>query len=359
MYGMKGEDDKLIGSTGSNVLKQLDLDNYPYIPPLLEHRKKRKLLTGYVYSLPGMINSVTGRIHTHYTQMVSTGRLSSSNPNLQNLARPEKGQDITIRHCFIPRDATYTFVGNDYSQIELRVMAELLYVLFKDDTMLNEFLEGRDPYVSTAALLSGTPYIDMVDIVDGEHIVKKAFKTIRQNSKAVRLGYNYGMGAPKFRLYARYQYGVIMTALEAATNRKNYYKGYPGLQKLHDSLRDKSLLKAETFAPFKRVRKWDIYPGPTKLSNHPVQGTAGDVLKLAIAWIYRELDKMGYGPCKSWDIMLLLNIHDELIMECKKELVGIVAELLEHYMVKAAKAVLKLVPVEAKPCIMPTLADKA
>ena len=359
MKGMPDQEDDLISSTGANVLAQLDSEEYKFIEPLLSYKKYTKLLTGYIYNLPKLLNAKTGLIHTNYNQIVSTGRFSSSNPNLQNIARPEYGEEITIRSCFVPRSPDNIFVGNDYSQIELRVIAELLSTMYDDDLMLEEFKQGKDPYLSTASLLSGTPYEDMIDIVDGQHIPKKSVKQVRQNAKAVRLGANYAMGARKFRLYAKHQYKVSMSLKEAKDYVYKYTSGYPGLGKYHNAMKDKSLRACYTFPPFNRPRKWDIYPGPAGLINGPIQGSAGDCLKLAMAWLYIELDRLGYGPCKSWDIMLLLNIHDELIIECKTELQELAMQLSETYMVKAAKTVLKKVPVDAKPCLMPTLADKA
>lgn len=352
-------EDPLVTSTASTVLKQLDYVAFPFVVPLLAYRGLIKILTGYIYALPARVNEVTGRIHTSYRQMVSTGRLSSSAPNLQNLARPVKGEDISVRSCFVPRSPDHIFVGADYSQIELRIIAQLLYTDYGDNVMRQEFLDKRDPYISTAALLDNVPYDTMVTIDEqGNHHVKPEAKGKRQSAKAVKLGYNYCMGADKFRLYAKFSYGVDMTPAESKKNRETYLNGYPGLLQYHAKCYDKRLRKAYTLNPFHRVRKWLKYPGPSALANHPIQGTGGDMLKLAVVRIYEELYKQGYHVMGSWDIMLLLNIHDELIAECLKDKAEDVKQLIQTHMVKAGNLLLKDVPVDADPILMNHLADK-
>lgn len=190
LYDIKGklseQQDPLIMSTGSSTLKLLNVGDYVLLENLLAYRKAAKLLDAYVYSLPNLINPVTGRLHTHFRQSVSTGRASSSSPNLQNLSRPD-GSELNLRSCFVPTEG-YVLLDGDFSQIELRVIAGIIYNLSGDRKMLDEFIEGKDPYAATAALLSGMRYEDMVD---DTHTILKQYKGLRQNAKAVRLGYNY------------------------------------------------------------------------------------------------------------------------------------------------------------------------
>lgn len=482
LYSNKKDIDPLITTSSAKELKLLSLADYPFLEPLLGYRKLQKLLTGYIYSLPGMINPITGRVHTSYTQMVSTGRLSSSTPNLQNLARATEGQ-ITVRNAFVASPGC-KLILNDYSQIELRIIAEKL-LEYGDPTMLNEFLEGKDPYANTAALLSGLTYEQFVELP------KADYKTRRQQAKAVRLGYNYCltgctqvitldgvkrlqdittedkvlthtgqyqnvvdtqktytdtlievvtstgkrlrmtpdhhmlgstdsdtslywvaashmklsdnlitvekniesivtikyhtvenypvyditvdndhsfvanglishncMGAPSFRNYAHANYGVNMTQAEAYANRERYFSLYPGLTKYHEEMSERSLREAYTFAPFKRMRRWDSYPGVSALSNHPIQGTGGDILKLALAYMYIALDDAGYSPTQSTDVKLLLNIHDEVNLECIEDKAEYTADLSRRCMVKAGEFVLKSVPIDAEPLIVDNLAQK-
>lgn len=341
--------DPIITSTAADVIKLLDVVDYPALIDLLDYRKINTLLTKYVLTLPKLVNPVTNRLHTKYNQLVSTGRASSS-PNLQNLPRPNKKDLYTIRESFIPSEG-YTLVGCDYSQIELRVIAEVIYQLTSDDTMLQEFLDGKDPYANTAALISNMTYDEFVAL-DPDIYAQK-----RQSSKAVRLGYNYCMSAGRFRNYSRIQYGVVMTAKEAKNNRKSYFAAYPGLTVYHQSFADKSIREARTLAPYNRARFFDVYPGIPALANHPIQGTSADILKLAMGILYDQLHDAGYSPTQSHDIRMLLNIHDEIVLECKHELGDLSINYLQTAMIEAAKP-LKYCPVEAEAKLMENLSKK-
>jgi DNA polymerase-1 len=339
--------DPFIKSTGSNVLKLLDTDEYPILDALFAHRKVSKLLSAYVYSLPELINPKTGRIHPHFNQCVRTGRLSSSNPNAQNMPRPNPDEPLSIRSCFIANQGN-VLIDCDYSQIELRVMAEVC----GDVGMLEEFLTGKDPYANTAALLSSMTYDEFVTLPKSE------YKKRRQNAKAVRLGYNYAMGAKKFKRYAKQTYGVSMTEKEAFENRRLYFDAYPALTEYHKQFFDKSILEVRTLPPFNRRRQWEEYPGVPALANHPIQGTSADITKLAMALIYERLYDKGYSPLQSWDIMPILQVHDEIVLESTIEL-GEEARLIEQTaMIEAGEVVLHECPVLAEAKIIANLSQK-
>jgi DNA polymerase I-like protein with 3'-5' exonuclease and polymerase domains len=355
---LEAESDPIINSTGANVVKLLDIVDYPILEALLAHRKAAKLLSAYVYSLPKLVNSVTGRVHTNYRQMVSTGRVSSSNPNLQNLSRPD-GNELNLRSCFVPAPG-FELVDADFSQIELRVIAEIIYSISGDDTMLQEFIAGKDPYAATAAMMASIDYSTMVyvDPDTGETKVKKEFKTLRQNAKAVRLGYNYAMGYKKFRNYAKTTYGVSMTIDEAQASRNLYFAAYPGLNVYHNQFKDKNLKTVHSLPPFSRPRHFDEYPGIPALANHPVQSTSADIQKLAQAILYESLYKLGYSPTQSSDMRMISTIHDELVSECLPHLSEQLKVLQQYSMESAAKTIIKGCPVIAEANVIANLAQK-
>lgn len=360
IYDKKSDDpllaDELVTSTGSNVIKLLDIGDYPILENLVGYRKASKLLDAYIYSLPELVNSTTGKLHTNFRQMVSTGRASSSSPNLQNIQRPD-GNELNLRSCFVPSEG-YRLIDADYSQIELRVVAEIIYDISGDETMLEEFLQGKDPYAATAALLSGMRYLDIVEIVNGEHKVLKQYKALRQNAKAVRLGYNYSMGWRKFKAYAKITYGVNFSLQEAKANRDLYFSSYPGLSVYHETFSSKDLRKVLTLAPFCRPRFFEDYPGIPSLSNHPVQGTSADIQKLAMAMMYETLHAKGYSPTQSDKIRQVCTIHDEIVAEAIPDMADETCDIQQRSMVEAANRVLKYCPVEAEAHVIANLAQK-
>lgn len=346
----EGDDDKLIRSTDKNTYKLLDLEKHPELVTLMQYKQYDKLLTGYVYQLPTLINPVTGRLHVRFNQCVSTGRFSCSQPNLQTLPRAD-GSELNIRKCFsAPKGSK--LLSLDYAQIELRVMAEILYVRFGDRTQLQEFLDGKDPYAASAAGLSNMTYEQF------QQLEKSEYKKRRQSAKAVRLGFAYGMQSAKFKSYARQTYGVTMSAKEAEASRDRYFKLYPALQKYHDSFKSKSILTCRTAEPFKRIRKWSEYAGVPQLANFPVQGGSADMQKLAMAMAYERLYAAGYSPLQSNDIKLVMTIHDEIVIEVVESKGEFAKELLEKCMVEAGQFVLKHVPVEAEGKLMDNLSEK-
>lgn len=341
--------DPWIKSTGKNVIGLLDVVDFPILEALLQHRGAIKLLNTYVDGIPEKINPVTNRLHCSIKQMVSTGRMQASNPNLNSLPRPKS--PLNVRSCFIPEDGN-VLILNDFNQIELRVIAEVIFVTTGDKTMLQEFLDGKDPYANTAALLSGMTY-EQFAALD-----KKEYKRRRQNAKAVRLGYSYAMQWKKFKSYAKITYGVEASDKEAKENRELYFSLYPGLQKYHDSFASKYILEVQTLPPFGRKRYWHEYPGIPSLCNLKIQGASADIQKLSIYYVYRDMWDKGYSPIRNRDVKLILTIHDELVLEATQEKAEYASELLNKYMPFAGSKVLKHCPVTAEAQIVNNLAEK-
>lgn len=348
----ESERDPILPSTGSNVIKLLEIVDYPILEALVGHRKASKLLSAYIYSFPHLRNTVTGKLHTNFRQTVSTGRASSSGPNLQNLSRPD-GSELNLRSCFIASPG-YNLIDADYSQIELRVIAEIIYNLSGDRKMLDEFIQGKDPYLATAALMAGLEYDTMV--MGGKPL--PAYKALRQNAKAVRLGYNYGMGYRKFRTYAKISYGVAMSLDEAEANRRLYFASYPGLQVYHDTFASKDTLAVYSLPPFNRPRYFAEYPGIPALANHPVQSTSADIQKLAQALMFEDLYSKGFSPVHSHKIRQLVTIHDEIVSESTDDYIEECKYIQQQAMESAAKVVLSLCPIEAKATCIINLALK-
>lgn len=355
------ERDPIIPSTGSPLLKMVDVNDYPIVGALINHRKAGKILSSYIYNLPDLVNKATRRLHTDFNQIISTGRSSSTNPNLNQLPRPsgtepkdEQGVPLSIRSCFEAEEG-HVFALADFSQIELRVMAAVC----RDENMLQEFIQQKDPYSSTASFLSGVPYEELVVLnPNGEDKVKPEYKKLRQNAKAVRLGLNYGMWWKKLRNYSKQQYGVSMTPEEAKSNYDNYFSAYPGLKAYHNTFNDKSCLEARTLPPFNRRRLWEVYPGVPSMCNLPIQGTSGDIQKLAIATIYEELHRDGYSPTQCTDVRLVLTVHDELEIEALEKHGEYARELLQRNMVSAGEHVINSCPILADAQIVHNLAEK-
>ena len=342
---------ELIPSTGKDVIGLLDLEEYPIVQALLEYRVISKLLSSFIIALPKLVNPVTKRVHTNYNQCLSTGRYSSSQPNLQQIPRPKANQPYSIRECFVAEEGNKIILA-DYSQIELRVIAEVIYQLTGDDTQLNEFREGKDPYASTAAKLSDMSYEEFVKLE------KADYKKRRQNAKAVRLGFNYNMGAKKFKNYARINFGLPMTQKEAEKYRNIYFDSYPGLILYHNKFKDKNNLEVRTLDPIRRRRRWSKYPGVGGLCNLPIQGTSGDIHKIAMSNVFAKLYDMGYSPTQSRKVKIILTVHDELELECEESLSEEMTFLLSDTMVKAGQKILKYCPVLAEAAAVDNLSQK-
>lgn len=300
-------------STDAQVLEEL-IDQHPVVSRILEYRQNIKLQSTYIDSLIALINPKTGRVHTTYNQAVTTtGRLSSTEPNLQNIPiRSEEGR--MIRKAFITRDPDYLLLAADYSQIELRVMAH-----FSGDTAYREaFLKGEDIHQFTAAAVHG---------IEAEQVTRE----MRDQAKAVNFGIIYGISG--FGLAKN----IGVTRKEADFFIETYFQQYPGVKKYVAELIDQARSCGEAHTLLGRIRKLpDLYSRNFTLRsfaermarNTPIQGTAADIIKLAMVKIGRILsDRPELGK-------LLLQVHDELVFEVKeanwRELAQIVKDQMEQ-----------------------------
>lgn len=307
-------------STNEEVLEELAFSHeLPKV--LVEHRGLSKLKSTYTDKLPQMVNPQTGRVHTSYHQAVTaTGRLSSSDPNLQNIPiRNEEGR--RIRQAFIAREG-FTVVAADYSQIELRIMAHLS----QDQGLINAFTQGKDIHRSTAAEIFGVA----LDEVTSEQ---------RRNAKAINFGLIYGMSA--FGLSRQLGIGRA----DAQNYMDLYFKRYPGVQTFMHDIREKAKAQGYVETLFgRRLYLPDINSsnGMRRKAaervaiNAPMQGTAADIIKRAMIQLDQKLQN---DP----DIAMIMQVHDELVFEVRSEKVAFYSELIKTQMESAANLVVPLI----------------
>ena len=307
-------------STNEEVLEELAFSHeLPKV--LVEHRGLSKLKSTYTDKLPQMVNPQTGRVHTSYHQAVTaTGRLSSSDPNLQNIPiRNEEGR--RIRQAFIACEG-FTVVAADYSQIELRIMAHLS----QDQGLINAFTQGKDIHRSTAAEIFGVA----LDEVTSEQ---------RRNAKAINFGLIYGMSA--FGLSRQLGIGRA----DAQSYMDLYFKRYPGVQTFMHDIREKAKAQGYVETLFgRRLYLPDINSsnamrrkGAERVAiNAPMQGTAADIIKRAMIQLDQKLQN---DP----DIAMIMQVHDELVFEVRSEKVAFYSELIKTQMESAADLVVPLI----------------
>ena len=307
-------------STNEEVLEELAFSHeLPKV--LVEHRGLSKLKSTYTDKLPQMVNPQTGRVHTSYHQAVTaTGRLSSSDPNLQNIPiRNEEGR--RIRQAFIARES-FTVVAADYSQIELRIMAHLS----QDQGLINAFTQGKDIHRSTAAEIFGVT----LDEVTSEQ---------RRNAKAINFGLIYGMSA--FGLSRQLGIGRA----DAQSYMDLYFKRYPGVQTFMHDIREKAKAQGYVETLFgRRLYLPDINSsnGMRRKAaervaiNAPMQGTAADIIKRAMIQLDQKLQH-------DLDIAMIMQVHDELVFEVRSEKVAFFREQIKQHMEAAAELVVPLI----------------
>ena len=281
-------------STDVSVLEQLR-NEHPIIKTILEHRKLTKLHSTYLEGLRPLINAKTGRIHTHFQQTVTvTGRLSSTDPNLQNIpTRTEMGKQI--RKIFVPGEGYDYFLSCDYSQVELRVLAHIA----QDKLLLESFLHGQDVHARTAAEVFGVP----LDEVTG---------TMRTRAKAVNFGIVYGIS--DFGLAKQ----LDISRGEAGRYIESYFKRYTGVKKYMEDMvalaREKgyveTLFGRRRYLPDIHSRNFNLRGFAERTAiNTPIQGTAADIIKLAMIAVQQKLTEGNYKS------RILLQVHDELLLE--------------------------------------------
>ncbi|KAE9536699.1 DNA polymerase I [Ursidibacter arcticus] len=300
-------------STNEEVLEELAQMGHQVPVLLMEHRGLSKLKSTYTDKLPQMINATTGRVHTSYHQAVTaTGRLSSSDPNLQNIPiRNEQGR--RIRQAFIAREG-YVILAADYSQIELRIMAHLA----KDANMIKAFAEGKDIHRSTAAEIFDVP----LEQVTSEQ---------RRSAKAINFGLIYGMS--DFGLSNQLGIGRA----EAKKYMERYFQRYPAVQQFMMDIREKAAEKGYVETLFgRRLYLPDIQSSnqirrkaaERVAINAPMQGTAADIIKVAMIGIDNAI-----RDCD--DIKMIMQVHDELVFEVKADRVEHYSQLIKTEMEKA------------------------
>lgn len=301
-------------ATGEDILSYLAKD-HQIIRDILEYRQYKKLQSTYVDSLPNEINSKTGRIHTVYAQAVAaTGRLSSNNPNLQNIPiRTERGREV--RKAFIPRDENHVLLSADYSQIELRIIA----ALSKEETMIEAFKNGEDIHASTAAKVFNVP-------------IEKVTREQRSNAKTVNFGIIYGVSA--FGLSNQ----TDLTRKESKELIDLYYETYPKLRdfiaKQVDFARENGYV--ETVLQRRRYLK-DINSrnaivraaAERNAVNAPIQGSAADIIKLAMIRIYKRFETENFKS------KMLLQVHDELVFDVHIDELEIIKTIIKNEMENA------------------------
>ncbi len=301
-------------STDVQVLSELQI-SYPIAGYILEYRQATKLLSTYVESLPKLINPKTNRIHTTYNQAVaSTGRLSSTEPNLQNIPiRTDLGKEI--RKAFVAKSDDYLIFAADYSQIELRIMA----YISNDSSLINAFKNGLDVHSSTAAILNG---IDISEVN----------QDMRRVAKTVNFGIMYGLGS--YGLSQR----LGIPRKSAKEIIENYFKKYPGISSyMENTIKStKEKTYAETLLGRRRYfidineKNANLRAAAERAAiNMPIQGTASDMLKLAMIKINRFIKS---NNLKS---KMLLQVHDELVFEAHKDELEFLRENVVNIMINA------------------------
>src|SRR5699024_10636941 len=299
-------------STAADVLETLR-PKHKIIEYILEYREIQKLQSTYVVGLQGQIHG-DGRIHTRFNQtLAQTGRLSSVEPNLQNIPiRLEEGRKI--RKAFVPKSEDNVLLSLDYSQIELRVLASIS----KDEKMIQAFNEGKDIHTITAA--------NVYNIEPNE-----VTSTMRSNAKAVNFGIVYGISdyglSQQLRITRKEAKEFIDTYLDTFVNVKNYMKHI-----VQDAKRDgyvSTLLGRRRYVPDINSRNFNARSFSERIAmNSPIQGTAADIIKLAMV-NYFERDAK-----EKFDAELLLQIHDELVFDIPKteveDFIEVIKEIMEH-----------------------------
>ena len=298
-------------STSEEVLSKLK-KRHPVVEKVLIFRSLQKLRSTYVDALPSLINTNTQRIHTSFNQAVAaTGRLSSNNPNLQNIPiRTERGREV--RKAFIPRDDNHILLAADYSQVELRLIAEMS----KDTVMVEAFQQGLDIHATTASKVFNVP-------------LKEVTREMRSNAKTVNFGIIYGVSA--FGLSQQ----SSLSRKEAAEIIKNYFATYPKLKEYMDAniafAREHGYVK--TIMNRKR-RLRDINSQNSVVRGHaernainaPIQGSAADIIKLAMIKIQTQIDVLGLQS------KMLLQVHDELVFDVLKTELPTLKKLIKEIM---------------------------
>ncbi|MCL4122030.1 UNVERIFIED_CONTAM: hypothetical protein GTU68_043856 [Idotea baltica] len=302
--------------TGEDILSYLAKD-HQIIRDIQEYRQYKKLQSTYVDALPNEINPKTGRIHTVYAQAVAaTGRLSSNNPNLQNIPiRTERGREV--RKSFVPKDQNHVLLAADYSQIELRIIA----ALSEEENMINAFKNGEDIHASTAAKVFNVP-------------LEEVTREQRSNAKTVNFGIIYGVSA--FGLSNQ----TNLSRGEAKELIDTYYETYPKLKAYMSAQVDfarengfvETVLQRRRYLKDINSRNAMVRSGAERNAvNAPIQGSAADIIKLAMINIHKRFE------AENFTSKMLLQVHDELVFDAHKDELETIKPIIKHEMENAFK----------------------
>ena len=303
-------------STSIDVLEKLE-DKHDIIPFIMEYRKYSKLKSTYVDPLLDLVDEQTGRIHTSFNQMVTaTGRLSSTEPNLQNIPiRTEEGRKI--RQAFVPENKDWVFLSADYSQIELRVLAHIS----DDQQLIKAFNQGQDIHTQTAS--------EVFDVTK-----KEVNSDLRRHAKVINFGIAYGMSS----------YGLAqdldISNQKAQAYIDKYFERFPGVKRYMDHIVNKAKKDGYVRTIFNRLR----YIKGINSSNYhrrsfaeraaintPIQGSAADIMKIAMLDVYKVLHS------SNLQVKMLLQIHDEIVFEAASSELAEIAKLVKDKMEKAVQ----------------------
>lgn len=325
-------------STGSAVLSQT---NHPVVNMLSKYRGYEKLISAFGDSIISKIHPVTKRIHPEFHQMrTATGRFACQNPNIQQI--PRNSEEAPFRECVNPEPG-YKLVVSDYSQFEMRVLAELS----GDENLRKAYTDKLDLHSYTAALMFDKPY--SADF-------KKKFPEFRQMAKPLNFGIMYGL-SPIGLSRQMQVYGKELSVDESEDMIKKYFKGYPGVKRYLERQSKSVLRQGFSTTPAGRKR-WYVMPEKTdpdyrrKMSgiqnaakNHPIQGTNADAIKYALVFVHKRMKEEGI------DGKIILTVHDEIACEVKEDQAEYFAQMLSDEMVKAAEMFIKSVPVVSDPFV--------
>ncbi|WP_299015864.1 DNA polymerase I [uncultured Polaribacter sp.] len=302
--------------TGEDILSALAKE-HEIIRNIQEYRQYKKLQSTYVDALPNEINPKTGRVHTQYMQAVAaTGRLSSNNPNLQNIPiRTERGREV--RKAFVPRNENHVLLAADYSQIELRIIA----AVSEEENMINAFKNGEDIHASTAAKVFNVP-------------LEEVTREQRSNAKTVNFGIVYGVSA--FGLSNQ----TNLSRGEAKELIDTYYETYPKLKaymtKQVEFAREygyvETILNRRRYLKDINSRNAMVRSGAERNAvNAPIQGSAADIIKLAMINIHKRF------TAENFKSKMLLQVHDELVFDAHKDELETIKPIIKHEMENAFK----------------------
>lgn len=322
---------KLLNKHGINVdnTSRHALSGYgdhPIVRGLLDYRHASKALTTFLYTIPGQVNPVTHRLHPHYGQNGAwSGRMSCGGPNIQQIPREQR-----FRECFVAPVGRRLVIA-DYSQIELRVIAEMS----GDQRMIKAYREQEDLHKLTASLVT-------------QKKLEAVTKEDRQSAKAVNFGLVFGMGAKGLQSYAAETYGTVMSLEEAELFKKRFFEGYRGVDRWHRQIRKIMPTSSRTLSG--RKHNYHSESGMSGRYNTPIQGTAADILKNALGMLYLRL--------QGTDTKIVAVVHDEIVLECDEKLGDETVIILREVMESAGIRYMKKVPIVAEAEIGDSWAEK-